>query len=249
LNVARCNVAIGTGMAERLLEEGIPEGRIHVIHNWSDGEEIRPIDRSANVLVTQWGLEGKFVVGYSGNMGRAHEFATLLEAAERLSANPDIVFLLIGDGAQRASIMRFAEQRGLKNIVMKPYQPRELLKLSLGVPHVHVVSLLPSLEGRIVPSKFYGIAAAGRPTIYIGDSNGEISRILRESDCGHTISIGHSHGLADIVLNMMREPALVTRLGTQARAVFERHFDKSHALLAWEQLLRRTATDQHTPSA
>jgi colanic acid biosynthesis glycosyl transferase WcaI len=240
LTVARCNVAIGAGMAARLLEEGIPEGRIHVIHNWSDGEEIRPIDRSGNALVEQWGLEGKFVVGYSGNMGRAHEFTTLLEAAERLSTNPDIVFLLIGDGAQRTSIMRFAEQRGLKNIVLKPYQPREFLRLSLGVPHVHVVSLIPALEGLIVPSKFYGIAAAGRPTIYIGDQDGEIPHILKESDCGHTISIGDSSGLADVILDMMREPALVTRLGMQARAVFEQRFDKSHALFAWEQLLGRT---------
>jgi glycosyltransferase involved in cell wall biosynthesis len=231
-------------MAERLLQVGIPEDRIHVIHNWSDGEEIRPIDRSANILVEQWGLEGKFVVGYSGNMGRAHEFTTLLEAAERLSANPDIVFLLIGDGAQRASIVRFAEQRGLKNIVLKPYQPRELLKLSLGVPHVHVVSLLPSLEGLIVPSKFYGIAAAGRPTIYIGDPDGEIPCILRESDCGHTISIGDSRGLADVILDMMQDPALVARMGMQARSVFDRHFNKNHALLAWEQVLRQMATDR-----
>jgi colanic acid biosynthesis glycosyl transferase WcaI len=244
LTGARCNVAIGAGMAARLLEEGIPEDRIHIIHNWSDGEEIRPIDRSANILVEQWDLEGKFVVGYSGNMGRAHEFTTLLEAAERLSANPDIVFLLIGDGAQRSSILRFAEQRGLKNIVLKPYQPREFLRLSLGVPHVHVVSLLPSLEGLIVPSKFYGIAAAGRPAMYIGDSGGEIPRILKESDCGYTISIGDSCGLADVILDMMREPALVTRLGMQARAVFERRFSKNHALLAWEQLLTRTAANR-----
>lgn len=249
LNAARCNVAIGTGMAERLLQEGISKDRVRVIHNWSDGEEIRPIDRSGNTLLAQWGLEGKFVVGYSGNMGRAHEFTTLLEAAELLSANPDIVFLLIGDGAQRASIVRFAEQRGLKNIVLKPYQPRELLRLSLGVPQVHVVSLLPSLEGLIVPSKFYGIAAAGRPTIYIGDPDGEIPCILRESDCGPAISIGDSRRLADVILDMMRNPALVRRLGMQARAVFDRQFDKNHALLAWEQLLRRTAANGHTPAA
>lgn len=237
LNVARCNVVIGTGMAKRLLEAGIPEDRIHVIHNWSDGEEIRPIDRSANALVAQWGLEGKFVVGYSGNMGRAHEFATLLEAAERLSPNPDIVFLLIGNGAQRTSIMRFAEQRGLKNVVLKPYQPRELLKLSLGVPHVHVVSLLPSLEGLIVPSKFYGIAAAGRPTLYVGDQVGEIPRLLEAHACGWTVAPRHAAVLADRILELAGDGKTADVAGRNARRAFERNFDRPIAMQRWHSLI------------
>jgi colanic acid biosynthesis glycosyl transferase WcaI len=237
LNVARCNVVIGTWMAARLLKEGIPEDRIHVIHNWSDGEEIRPIDRSANALVAQWGLEAKFVVGYSGNMGRAHEFTTLLETAERLSTNPDIVFLLIGDGAQRESIVRFAEQRGLKNVVLKPYQPRELLKLSLGVPHVHVVSLLPSLEGLIVPSKFYGIAAAGCPSIFVGDPEGEISRILDEEQCGWTFGVGQSAQLASRIAELAADPHQVRVAGERARLAFEQRFDMPLACSQWRSLL------------
>jgi colanic acid biosynthesis glycosyl transferase WcaI len=240
LHVARCNVAIGTGMAERLLEQGIPKGHIHVIHNWSDGEEIRPIDRAANRLVAEWGLEGKFVVGYSGNMGRAHEFTTLLEAAERLSANPDIVFLLIGDGAQRTSIVRFAEQRSLKNIVLKPYQPRALLKLSLGVPHVHVVSLMPSLEGLIVPSKFYGIAAAGRPTLYVGDQAGEIPRLLDAHACGWTVAPGQASVLTDRILEMAGNGETADAAGRNARRAFENNCDKRVAMHRWHALLRET---------
>jgi colanic acid biosynthesis glycosyl transferase WcaI len=237
LNVAWCNVVIGTGMAERLLQEGIPKDRIRVIHNWSDGEEIRPIDRPENALLAQWGLEGKFVVGYSGNMGRAHEFTTLLEAAERLSANPDIVFLLIGDGAQRASIVCFAEQRGLKNIVLKPYQPRELLKLSLGVPHVHVVSLIPSLEGLIVPSKFYGIAAAGRPTLCVGDQAGEIPRLIEAHACGWTVAPGHASVLADRILELTGNREMVDAAGRNARRAFEMNFDQRIAMQQWHSLI------------
>jgi len=237
LRVARCNVAIGAGMAERLLQEGIPKDRVRVIHNWSDGEEIRPIDRSGNTLLAQWDLKGKFVVGYSGNMGRAHEFTTLLEAAELLSANPDIVFLLIGDGAQRASIVRFAEQRGLKNIVLKPYQPRELLKLSLGVPHVHVVSLIPSLEGLIVPSKFYGIAAAGCPAIFIGDPEGEIPRIIETEQCGWSFGVGQSFQVASRIAELAADPDQVRVAGERARRAFEQRFDMPQACSQWRALL------------
>lgn len=237
LNVARYNVAIGTRMAERIFQERIPKDRIHVIHNWSDGEVIRPSDRSLNRLVEQWDLKGKFVVGYSGNMGRAHEFTTLLEAAERMSANPDIVFLLIGDGAQRASIIRFAEQRGLKNIVLKPYQPRELLKLSLGVPHVHVVSLIPSLEGLIVPSKFYGIAAAGRPAIFIGDPEGEIPHIIEEEQCGWSFGLGQSSQVASRIAELAADPDQIRVAGERARRAFEQRFDMPQACSQWRALL------------
>ncbi len=237
LRVAWCNVVIGTGMAERIFQEGISKDRVRVIHNWSDGEEIRPSDRSLNRLVEQWDLKGKFVVGYSGNMGRAHEFTTLLEAAERLSANPDIVFLLIGDGAQRASIVRFAEQRGLKNIVLKPYQPRELLKLSLGVPHVHVVSLIPSLEGLIVPSKFYGIAAAGRPAIFIGDSEGEIPRIIETEQCGWSFGVGQSSQVASRIAELAADTDQVRVAGERARRAFEQRFDMLQACSQWRALL------------
>jgi glycosyltransferase involved in cell wall biosynthesis len=237
LKVARCNVVIGTIMAERLRAEGLPSNRVTTIPNWSDGEEIHPIDRSANALVAQWGLEGKFVVGYSGNMGRAHEFTTLLEAAERLSANPDIVFLLIGDGAQRASIARYAEQRGLKNVVLKPYQPRELLKLSLGVPHVHAISLQPKLEGLIVPSKFYGVAAAGRSTLYVGDHEGEIPRLLVAHECGWTVEPGQVSELAGRILELAGDDAITEVAGRNARRAFERNFDQRIAMQRWYSLI------------
>src|SRR5690606_3131947 len=106
-----------------------------------------------------------FVVGYSGNFGRAHEFATLLDAAEELLRAPDIRFLMIGEGQQRGFVEAEARRRGLTNILFKPFQPSEMLSESLGVSDVHIVSLLPSLEHCIVPSKFYGVLAAGRPTI------------------------------------------------------------------------------------
>lgn len=236
LRLARWNVVIGDRMAERLLAEGIPNHRIRVIPNWSNGEEIHPIEREENELIERWDLAGKFVVGYSGNMGRAHEFGTLMKAAELLSQNPDITFLFIGDGAQRAWILREIEGRGLKNVVLKPYQSKDQLSLSLGVPHVHVASLQPQLEGLIVPSKFYGIAAAGRPTLYIGDCSGEIPRALETHRCGWTIAPGRSLDLANQICHLASNADLVKDTGNRARRVFEQHFDRPVAMSRWREI-------------
>jgi colanic acid biosynthesis glycosyl transferase WcaI len=121
--------------------------------------------------------------------------------------------------------------------VLKPYQPRELLKLSLGVPHVHVISLQPELEGLIVPSKFYGVAAAGRATIYIGGSDGEIPRILDEEQCGWTFVVGNSAQLASRIAELAVDPAQVRLAGERARLAFEQRFGMTLACARWRSLL------------
>ena len=239
LRTASKNVVIGDGMANKLTEEGIQPGAIQVIHNWADGRAIQPVDREKNDLRREWRLEGMFVVGYSGNIGRAHEFDTILDAAEQLRSAKNIMFLFIGGGAQRNRIEEEARRRGLGNIMFKPYQPREQLSLSLSVPDVHLISLQPALEGLIVPSKFYGIAAAGRPTIYVGDREGEIPKILRETGSGCTVSVGDSAELGNRILDMFRNNNETLSMGLRARMAFDRHFDQRHAFTAWELLLQQ----------
>ena len=84
LRVASMNVAIGHRMAEGLIAEKVRPDRVRVIANWADGKHIRPLSKEANLLLREWGLENKFVVAYSGNMGRAHEFQTIIDTAGKL---------------------------------------------------------------------------------------------------------------------------------------------------------------------
>jgi len=237
LRVARFNVVLGERMAQRVIAQGIAPGRIRIIHNWSDGGDIEPIEAEANPLRKEWELQDKFVVGYSGNMGRAHEFATLVDAAAALAQDPRIIFLFIGGGAQREWIEAEVRRRGLRNVVFKPYQPRDQLTLSFGVPDVHVITLLPELEGLIVPSKFYGIAAAGRPMLNIGDTEGEIATLLKTESCGYTRPIGDVSGVVDVLQAMLNDDESRRRMGANARGAFERRFDKKLALVEWRQLL------------
>lgn len=237
LRAARTNVVLGTRMQALVEHQGIPAAQIRLIPNWADGDQIRPVVREQNPLREGWMLGERFVVGYSGNMGRAHEFDTIVCAAELLRHRDDIVFLFIGSGAQRQQVELEFERRGLRNVLFRPYQARDRLSESLGVADVHLVTLNPALEGLIVPSKFYGVAAAGRPTLFIGDVKGEIPHVLREADCGFAVASGDNQALADSIARLAGDRGLCAAMGTRARAVFDERFERRLAMQAWKTVL------------
>ena len=241
LRAARRNVVIGEGMAKKLRDEGIPSDRIRVIHNWADGLAIRPVERERNELRQQWDLDDKFVVGYSGNFGRAHEFDTILSAAEILHNCKNVAFVFIGGGAQLESMKQAVRAKRLTNVIFRPYQPRDQLSLSLSVPDIHVISLLPALEGLIIPSKFYGIAAAGRPMLYIGDKSGEIAQIIRNAECGFTLEIGQAKEIVSVIQQLAQDEHMCSQLGCQARILFDHRFNKVYAEKAWERIIAEVA--------
>ena len=209
---------------------------------------ILPIPVAQNKLRKSWALNSGFIVGYAGNLGRAHDTATILDAmtllqqqavASRADAVAQkITFVFVGGGAQRARLERQVLQQRLPNVRLYPYQPRERLAETLGVADVHLISLNPALEGLIVPSKFYGIAAAGRPMIFIGAADGEIARLIEEIGCGFTVAPGDGQALLDHILQLASDPELCESMGARGRAAFAKRWDKKCALAEWAALLR-----------
>lgn len=243
LRQGRHNVVLGEIMAQRLRDEGVASDQITIIENWADGEAIQPVAKAENPLVREWALEGKFVVGYSGNMGRVHEFKTMIDAAEQLKDYVQIAWVFIGDGVARQWLESEVAKRGLTNVQFRPYQPASHLRWSLSLPDVHVISLRPNLEGLIVPSKFYGVAAAGRPMIHLGDPDGEIARILHREQCGWAFCIGEVGSLVQCILRLSQEPEEVAAAGGQAREAFDRRYARAHALRTWRALLKSVSAD------
>src|SRR5262249_3660442 len=196
LRAPDANVVVGNCMAEKLAQLGVASERIEVIPNWCNDDVIVPIEPVSNPLRTQWQLQDKFVVGYSGNLGRAHEFDTILTASEHFREDPRIVLLFIGSGHRSDELARRVKaQRLSAKFPFLPYQREEGLKSSPSAPDVHWISLRPELEGLIVPSKVYGIAAAGRPIIAITAKNGEIANLVPEFDCGVVVEPANSDHL------------------------------------------------------
>jgi glycosyltransferase involved in cell wall biosynthesis len=240
LKLAQTNVVLGDSMALRLRAEGIAQDKIDVIHNWSPVEMEPPSGHPvANSLREEWNLGQKFVVGYSGNFGRAHDFATVLDAAAMLRNLPDVHFLFVGAGAQLPWVQARVADLGLTNVSFQPYQPLDRLALSLSVPDVHLVSLKPELEGLIVPSKFYSVLAASRPVLFVGDPKAEMARRIEEAGCGLAFSIGAVADLATAIQQLASQPAQVAEMGARARALWAEKFQRKQALAAWEAVVTK----------
>jgi colanic acid biosynthesis glycosyl transferase WcaI len=237
LKEAQINIVLGQKMKDLIISYGVPEAKVKVIHNWADGESIVPIAKEDNILKKEWGLEGNFVFEYSGNMGLAHEFDLIFSAASALKANKNITFLFIGDGAQKVLLEKKAREDSMENIVFKPYQERNMLKESLGVGDVHFISLNPKLEGLIVPSKFYGIIASGRPSLFIGDKNGEISNLILHNKCGYYLEKNDSEGLVHLINEIIKSKEEIYCFSKNARKAFDQKFAMPIALKKWVQIL------------
>jgi len=236
---ARANVALCDLMAQRLAARGVAADRVHVIHNWSDGAEVRPVAPRRNPLRRALGLDGCFVVGYSGNLGRAHDLTALPDAAARLADVRDLVFLVSGGGAGTRELRDAVARRGLRNVRFAPYQPRRRLAWSLSVPDVHLLSLRPELEGLVVPSKLYGILAAGRPAVHLGSPDGEVGRVLLANGAGRVVAARDAAGLAAVLRAMHGDRAQAAAMGRRGRRLFEQRFERAHAMARWDAVLGR----------
>lgn len=236
---ARYNSVLGERMVDFVCKQGIPKDKVFLHPDWEDGELVRPISDNQNTLRNLWGLNDKFVVGYYGNMGRAHEFDTILNtASDLLHKFSNIIFLFVGTGYYRAYIEKIAKAKNLTNIVFKPYQASENLSESLSVANSHIISMQPQLEGLLVPSKLYTAMAAARPTLFIGDEDGEVARIIKKYNCGETVKVGDSNRLTKVILQYYNDPSLCNYQGIKARNAFEKNFDKPIAIRKWHELLK-----------
>jgi glycosyltransferase involved in cell wall biosynthesis len=234
-------VAVSERIADHVERALKSSGHIDVIHNWADGEAVRPVDPVHNQLREEWGLRDAFVVGYSGNLGRVHEFDTMLGAAALLRDDPRVRFVIIGRGPRHADVRARVSAERLANVSFQDHQPRDRLGESLSVPDVHLSVLLPRFEGLVHPSKLYGIMAAGRPTIFVGDPLGETATILKDCDAGVSVASGDARGLVHAILALRDDGAMRRRMGIAARGAFDRMYAMPIALGRWLQLLQRLA--------
>ncbi len=245
LRMASRNVVISGAMAARVAGAGVAAQRIELIENWTDDQRVLPVAPQLNPLRSEWGLQGKFVIGYSGNLGRAHDWQTMLDVADRLRERNEIHFVLIGGGKGAQAFVNAAEKRGLGNMSMRPYQSREHLANSLSAPDLHWFSLHPGLEGCILPSKLYGIQAVGRPALFIGATDGELANLLRDTGTGFAVAPGAASDACAFIERLIGDPAFAIAMGQRARQHLEANGTRHAALNRWQALLAATSSQGH----
>ena len=233
-------VALGDRMRRRLVEEkGADPARVHVIHNWADCDAIVPGPKD-NAFSRAHGLVDRFVVMHSGNVGLSQNLDVLVEAADRLRSRERLTIAVVGDGSKRPALEALAAARGLTNVRFFPYQPKALLHDSFASADAFVVALKRGLEGFIVPSKVYGILAAGRPYIAATDASAEPAAIVRDAGCGVVAAPGDAGALADAIAALYDDPAATREMGVRARRA-ARQFDRRAAVQSYHALFERVA--------
>jgi colanic acid biosynthesis glycosyl transferase WcaI len=225
-------ISPGWTMTERLRSRGVAAEKIVTVHNWVPSEAVHSLPWGRRYVDGDRQFDGQFVVMHSGNMGMAHEFETILDAAELLKADNAILFVFAGDGKRRSEIVRESERRGLTNIRFMPPAPLGSLSRLLGSAAVHLVSMRQGVEGCLVPSKVYGIMAAARPAIMVGSTRNEVAALLRASGSGFTIVRGGAHELAAAIRQLRERPGLAARMGEAGRRYYERRLGRDRSVAA-----------------
>ncbi len=219
-------VVLDKYMAKRIAAKEPVTGKLHIVPPWSPNESLGSQPGAGDAFRRAHGLEGKFVVMYSGNHALQHPLDTLLAAARSLAADPSVVFVFIGGGLGKAAV-DWAVAEGVGNIVSFPFQPLADIGESLAAADVHVVTMGDEVVGIVHPSKIYGAMAVGRPILFFGPTESHAGDILRGRPFGKLVA----HGDAGEAVTAIRQfgglpPATRTAVGAAAAAYALAHFSK-----------------------
>ena len=226
----RC-IVLGKHMAQRLIEKHVDPERITKIPVW--GHDLAQEDTKA----FEPSSTDKFVVMYSGNAGLAHTFESICQAMLTLKDDQRFAFVFAGGGRRMRQIRSFAEQHSLENVRFEDYVPRPQLASWLALGDVHLISLRAGLAGMAVPSKLYGVMAAGRPAVFVGPRSCETADTIAEADCGRTFDVDDSDGLVEFLNALADDPVERRRLGNNARIAFEQHYQRQTCCQQWMPVL------------
>ena len=164
------------------------------------------------------------MVQYVGNIGRTHNVELLVECAELLRDRDDIHFLFIGDGAKRRWLLESIKDRNLKNVIMKPFYPRNRQSDVHNACDIVVISFIPGMAGISVPSRMYNIMAAGKPIIGITDTTSELARVIQEEGIGWVIPSYHAQDVVKVIMAAQKENKELRTMGLRARKAAEEKY-------------------------
>jgi colanic acid biosynthesis glycosyl transferase WcaI len=207
-------IALGECMRERLIRHGIPASRICVADNWADGAEICPVPFPASEPLK---------VLYSGNLGLAHDVDTFRAAIHYFRSDGRFHFEFAGAGPLRKDLESFCRENA--HVSFSGYRPRHELAAAFGNCHIGLVTQKPATLGSVVPSKTYGLMAAGRPILYIGPCEATPARIIHRFRCGWQVEPGDTRAAIELLENLAANPALIHEAGARGRQAFLKHYD------------------------
>ena len=211
-------IALGDCMKERLISRGVNADKIRVCDNWADSRAIKFIENDR--------LSEEVKLLYSGNLGLAHDLDTLTGAIKRLAADQRFKFLFVGGGGRITELAAWVSAEEIDSVQFLPYAKRAELSKSLSVGDIGLVTQRSECCGSVVPSKVYGLMAAGRPFLFVGPAAATPARIIKRFQCGWHISCGDVDGLTTLLIHLAEQKQEIRAAGVRGRSALLQNFDR-----------------------
>jgi glycosyltransferase involved in cell wall biosynthesis len=221
----RANLVVvnSPGFIQHIKKRGA--SRVDLVPNGTDTSMFNP-NANGGDFKREHGLEAKFVVIYAGAHGLSNDLGIVLQAAQKLLARKDIVFVLLGDGKDKPALQARAAREGLTNTIFLPPIPKVEMPSALAAADACIAILKPiEMYKTTFPNKVFDYMAAGKPVILAVD--GVIREVVENAEGGIAVHPGDPEGLSQAVLQLADDPALVHRMGCKGRAYVEKNFDRS----------------------
>lgn len=235
-------VTLGRDMQETLYKrfknKNVPNNV--VINNWIDETKVYPLEHSDERVAAfrkQYGLEGKFVIMTSGNIGLYYDFENLLKIMAKFKDEKDVVFAFVGDGLVKPKLQEYVEKHQLTNVVFAPFQKKEDLNYSLNAADVHIVTNALGVKGVSVPSKIYGILAVNNPIWGILEKDSEAWKIIKDSNCGILAEAANYEQIEETLRTVIAEKEKFVEKHSTGRAYLEAHLTKNQSIDAYRKAL------------
>jgi colanic acid biosynthesis glycosyl transferase WcaI len=234
-------VSLGPVMTQRLVQKGVLASRITEISNWATGDEGIVRGRE-NRLRKEWGLEGCFVIMYSGNLGVAHDVETPIFAVRGLMAEmPTLRLVFVGKGVRLVEAQRLARDAGVSGVVQfRPLVASDMLPHSLGIADLALVTMRTGFEGLVVPSKLLGYMARGIPTLYVGPPS-DSQQLIDESGGGLCTANGDVDRLIEALRRLAGDPELLAQMSAGAERYYRERVSRQIGLERYRAMIEEVA--------
>lgn len=215
------------GMRDRILEKGVPPEKVRLFPLWADPELFDvPLEGGGERFRSAFDLGGRFLVVHAGNMGVKQGLEVVVETARLLRDDPDVMFLLVGDGAARESLEKRTRDHELGNVRFLPLQPKAMFLELLAASDLCLLTQQKSVAEIVFPSKVVTMLAAGCPVVASVSPTSEVGRVLEEGGGGVVVPPEDPVVLARAITELRRDPQRMRAMGVAGRR---------YARTAWER--------------
>lgn len=240
-----CVIVVGNDMSETLKSRfnhvNVPK---HVvINNWTNEDDIIPLskeDENVRSFLGKHNLQDKFIIMYSGNIGLYYDLENIIKVTEHFKEHKDVAFVFIGEGAVKKEMETFVEQNRIANVHFLPYQPKEFIKYSLNAADVHLVVNQKGIKGVSVPSKIYGVMAAGKPVLGVLEQGSEAEMLIKGSNCGVVVEPQNYNEIISKIEELYElEKEELTTIGLNGRDYLDQHLKREISINKYRETLKQ----------